>query len=317
MSSIDLIAIYTGFQLGLSAVQSVLNAIAGLYEDNLFLSHFYAFLALQPTVNAPSDPQPLPAHDRQRIEIRSVSFSYPNKDNTVLNHVNLSLQPGQVIALVGENGSGKTTLIKLLCQLYRPDKGQITLGGVDIAEFDPVDWRQSISVIFQDYVHYYLTAGENIWLGNVAVVPDIESIVTASRKSGADTFIQTLPDRYETNLGTMFGKGQELSGGEWQKIALARLFYRDARIIVLDEPTSSLDPLAEAELFQKFREIIRGKSAILISHRFSTVQMADYIYVMDSGRIIEHGTHDQLFSSGGKYSALYTAQAEHFHDREG
>lgn len=308
----DLMAIYLGFQIGLSSVQTVLHSLAGLYEDNLFLSHFYQFLDLQPTIKAPANPYPLPLKIRRGISFDGVYFSYPNKGQLVLKGVDLTLEPGQVIALVGPNGSGKTTLVKLLCQLYRPSEGRITLDGIDLDEHDPLEWRRLISVIFQDYVHYYLSAKENIWLGDVEREPSMDSIVAAAKKSGADSFIRRLPEDYETYLGTWFGDGQELSGGEWQKVALSRAFYRDAQIIVLDEPTSSLDPLAETELFLQFRELIRGKSAILISHRFSTVKMADYIYVMDEGKIVEEGSHQSLLALNRMYSKFYNAQADHY-----
>ncbi|MBI2441093.1 MAG: ATP-binding cassette domain-containing protein, partial [Lentisphaerae bacterium] len=237
---------------------------------------------------------------------------YPGSSQDVLSDVNLTLAPGQVIALVGRNGSGKTTLIKLLCRLYDPRAGKITIDGIDLRELDPIHWRREISVVFQDYVHYQLKARENIWLGNVAEKPDQELIVQAARFSGADPVIRRLPQGYDTLLSRWFQNGVELSAGEWQKVALARSFFRDARVVVLDEPTSSLDALAEAELFHQFRELVKGRSAILISHRFSTVQMADFIYVLDSGRIIEQGTHQDLLRQSGRYAALYQAQAAHY-----
>jgi len=217
-----------------------------------------------------------------------------------------------VIALVGENGSGKTTLVKLLCRLYDPTRGDITVDGVDLRSLDPVQWRREISVAFQDYAHYALKAWENIWLGDVEAPPDPARIAAASRRSGADAAIRRLPQGYETMLGHWFAKGQELSVGEWQKIALARTFWREAHILILDEPTSSLDPLAEAELFREFRALLDGRSAILISHRFSTVQMADCIYVMENGRIIESGTHDELVHRSGTYARLFETQAQYY-----
>ena len=310
----DLTAIYLGFQIGLSSLQAILQSLAGLYEDNLFLTHFYQFLELQPSIRAPANPTPLPDPLQQGVRFQGVSFSYPNSQREVLECVDLSLAPGQVIALVGANGSGKTTLVKLLCELYHPARGSITVDGIDLRQVDPVAWRRRISVVFQDFVHFYLTARENIWLGNIELEPGSEAIETAARQSGADPVIQRLPQGYDTYLGAWFEEGKELSGGEWQKIALARAFLREAQIIVLDEPTSSLDPLAEAELFRQFRQLLHGKSAILISHRFSSVRMADYIYVIEQGRIIEKGAHAELLALNGRYAEFYLAQASHYQD---
>jgi ATP-binding cassette, subfamily B, bacterial len=307
-----LVMYYLGFQSGLGFLQTILRSLAGLYEDNLFLSNFYQFLDLTPKIVQPLHPHPLPSPARQRLAFHNVSFRYHSSAHDVLSGVDLVIEPGQVIALVGENGSGKTTLIKLLCHLYDPSSGQITLDGVDLRQFDPVSWRREISVIFQDYVHYHLSAWENIWLGKVEAEPSRERIAEAARLSGADAIISSLPDGYDTKLGQWFKNGHELSIGEWQKVALARAFLRDARLVVLDEPTSSLDALAEAEVFRQFRQLIQGRSAILISHRFSTVQMADRIYVMQQGRIVEQGTHQELMRQNGHYGRLYSAQAAHY-----
>jgi ATP-binding cassette, subfamily B, bacterial len=216
------------------------------------------------------------------------------------------------MALVGENGSGKTTLIKLLCQLYQPTSGRITLDGIDLREVDAVQWRKEISVLFQDFVHYNLNAMENIWLGDVESVPELSQVFQAASISGAHEVIRRLPDGYRSNLGTWFENGQELSTGEWQKVALARAFFRKASIVVLDEPSSALDPLAEAELFSKFRQLMDGRSAILVSHRFSTVQMADYILVFDRGRIIESGSHAGLLEKNGHYARMFRTQASQY-----
>jgi ATP-binding cassette subfamily B protein len=308
----DLVAIFMSFQIGLSAMQAILRGLAGLYEDNLFLTNFYQFLDLKPTIKTPVNPTPIPAHIHQGIQFSAVSFSYPNSTSAVLEDVDLSLSPGEVIALVGQNGSGKTTLVKLLCQLYHPIRGKITLDGIDLRQVDPVQWRRQISVLFQDYAHYQLRARENIWLGDVGADPDSEQITQSAIITGADPVINQLPHGYETHLGHWFEDGTELSTGEWQKIALARAFMRDARLIVLDEPTSSLDPLAEAELFQQFRKLLEDRCAVLISHRFSTVHMADCIYVMDKGKIVEQGSHQELLQLDGTYAQLYLAQAGHY-----
>jgi len=305
----SLVMYYSGFQLAVTSVSAILNGIAGLYEDNLFLSNLYAFLELEPRVLAPAKPLECPTRIERGVAFHDVGFAYPGSSRRVLDDINLKLAPGQVIALVGENGSGKTTLVKLLCRLYDPDSGRVTIDGIDVREFDPVKWRREISVILQDYVQYQLPAWENIWLGDAGTAPDRERIVEAAKRSGADPAISRLPRGYDTQLGRWFEDGQELSIGEWQKVALARTFLRHSHFVVLDEPTSSLDPLAEAELFRHFRRVIQGRSAVLVSHRFSTVQMADYIYVLDQGRIKEHGSHQDLLEQNGLYARLYLAQA--------
>jgi ATP-binding cassette subfamily B protein len=230
----------------------------------------------------------------------------------VLDDISLTIRPGEHVALVGENGAGKTTLIKLLCRLYDPTEGVITLDSVDLRQLDIEALRREISIVFQDYARYQLTAQENIWLGNVELPPDAERIVTAARQAGADDVIARLRHGYETTLGKWFEGGEELSVGEWQKVALARAFLRDAQIIVLDEPTSAMDAQAEYALFQRFHRLAEGRTAVLISHRLSTVRMADCIYVLENGRIVESGTHDDLIYRGGRYSLLFETQAQYY-----
>lgn len=311
----DLAVYYVGFQTGLNLLQTVLRAMAGLYEDNLFLTNLYRFLDLVPNVAAPSRPAPVPSPMAHAIAFHDVAFRYQGQTSDAVAGLDLSLAPGEVAALVGENGSGKTTLVKLLCRLYDPSQGAITVDGVDLRDLDPVRWRREISVTFQDYVHYALTARENIWLGDVTRPPDPEPIAEAARRSGAETVVTRLRNGYDTELGRWFQEGQELSEGEWQRLATARTFWRDARILVLDEPSASLDPLAEADLLRQFRELLGGRSALVISHRLSTVQLADCLYVMDRGRIVERGTHAALLARGGQYARLYRAQAQHYQDR--
>jgi len=310
----DLAVYYIGFQTGLNLLQTVLRALAGLYEDNLFLTNLYRFLDLVPNVAAPHQPKAVPQPMTRGISFHDVAFRYPSHASDTLEHIDVTVAPGEVVALVGENGSGKTTLIKLLCRLYDPTRGAITVDGIDLRDFDPLRWRREISVAFQDYAHYALTATENIWLGDVKTPPDPARIAEAGRRSGVDSVVGRLPLGYDTLLGRWFREGQELSEGEWQRIAMARAFWRDARLLILDEPSSSLDPLAEAELLRQFRELLGGRSAIIISHRFSTVQMADCIYVVDRGRIVEKGRHAALLEKNGHYARLYRAQAQHYRD---
>jgi ATP-binding cassette, subfamily B, bacterial len=241
-----------------------------------------------------------------------VTFRYPNSARTALQDISLAIRPGERIALVGENGSGKTTLIKLLCRLYDPTEGRVTLDGVDLRALAVADLRREISVILQDYAHYNLTAADNIWFGDVSVPPDADRIAEVARQSGAHDVIAGLHSGYDTILGKLFQDGEQLSIGEWQKVALARAFMRDAQIIILDEPTSAMDARAEYELFARLHDLVAGRTTITISHRFSTVRMADCIYVMDGGRIQERGTHDDLMRLGGKYALLFNMQAQHY-----
>lgn len=246
------------------------------------------------------------------ISFENVSFRYPGSDRTVLEDINLFIRPGETVALVGENGSGKTTLIKLLCRLYEPTSGKISIDGIDIRRFRTEDLRKEIGVIFQDYSRYNLTARENMWFGNVAQAMDPDLISEAARCSGADQVISKLRNGYETVLGRWFEDGEELSIGQWQKVALARAFLKDAQVMILDEPTSSLDPMAEEEVFDRFEELAKGRTAILISHRLSTVRMADRIYLLKEGRITESGTHNELMRLGGEYEMLFRTQAWYY-----
>ena len=311
----DLAVYYLGFQTGLNLLQTVLRSLAGLYEDNLFLTNLYQFLDLQPGIAAPRQPLPVPRPMTRGIAFHDVAFRYPGHTTDTLEGVDLELRPGEIVALVGENGSGKTTILKLLCRLYDPARGDITVDGTSLRDLDPVAWRRELSVAFQDYAHYAMTAGENIWLGDVEKPADPEGIARAGERSGADTVVGKLPGGYGTMLGRWFQEGQELSEGEWQRIAMARAFWRDARILILDEPSGALDPLAEADLLKRFRALLGDRSAVIVSHRLSTVQMADRIYAVDRGRIVEHGTHAELLARGGLYAALYHAQADHYRER--
>jgi len=308
----DLIMYFMAFQRGQGFLQGMLGGLAGIYEDNLFLANMHEFLDLKRKVIEPAHAVPVPRPMQTGIVLNQVSFQYPTGSRKVLEEVSLAIRPGEVVALVGENGSGKTTLVKLLCRLYDPTGGAITLDGVDLRRFETAPLRREFSVLFQDYAQYHLTARENIWFGNTNLSPEDERILAAARDSGADDVIRRLPKGYETVLGKLFAEGEELSIGEWQKVALSRAFLRDAQIIVLDEPTSSLDAKAEYAVFQNFRKLAAGRTAILISHRFSTVRMADRIYVLKEGRIIEGGTHEELLHCAGTYAHLFETQAQYY-----
>ncbi len=297
------------FKQGQSAVSASLSAISGMYEDNLYLSNLYEYLEQPvPAVHGELQQGPQPG-DGVRFE--EVTFSYPGSEEPALQKVNLHLKPGDSLALVGENGSGKTTLIKLLTRLYRPDSGRILLDGLDLQQWQAEALRARIGVIFQDFGRYQFLVGENIGAGDMHHFEDRQRWELAAEKGMAQEFIAKLPQRYDTQLGKWFKGGRELSGGQWQKIALSRAFMRTgADILVLDEPTATMDAAAEATVFEHFRELSRGKMTILISHRFSTVRMADQIVVIDKGRIVEQGSHEQLMRLGGQYAYLFSLQAE-------
>jgi ATP-binding cassette subfamily B protein len=305
----DLVMYYQAFQRGQGYLKEMLSGLAGLFEDNLFLSNFYHFLDLKPTLAVWHPPAPVPRPMKEGIVFDRVGFRYPAGAEMVLHDVSLAIRPGQVIALVGENGSGKTTLVKLLCRLYDPTAGAITLDGVDLRRFDCTALRGEIGIIFQDYARYHMTARENIRMGNTRLPPDDPRIAAAALRAGAHDTLSALPQGYETMLGTQFGSGTELSIGQWQQVALARAFLRGAQILVLDEPTSALDAKTEAAVFQNFRELAAGRTAILISHRFSTIRRADRIFVLQDGKVTEAGTHDELMDGGGAYAHFYETQA--------
>jgi ATP-binding cassette, subfamily B, bacterial len=297
------------FRQGQSAVSAGLSAIGGMYEDNLYLSTLYEYLetpVAPHTGTALTGPQP---HDGIRFE--NVSFSYPDSQQPTLVDINLHIKPGESLALVGENGSGKTTLIKLLTRLYPPTSGRILLDGRDLQEWDEAALRQRIGVIFQDFARYQLMVGENVGAGDVRHFQDEARWADASEKGMAAPIVATLPRGYQTQLGKWFKDGRELSGGQWQKIALSRAFMRSqADVLVLDEPTAAMDAAAEATVFEHFRKLTTDKIAILISHRFSTVRMADQIVVIQDGRIIERGDHEALMRQNGHYAHLFSLQAK-------
>jgi ATP-binding cassette subfamily B protein len=296
------------FRQGQSAVSAILSAVGGMYEDNLYLSTLYEYLETPVPVPAGAATKgPLP---QDGIRFEDVSFTYPGAEQPALEHVSLHLVPGGSLALVGENGSGKTTLIKLLTRLYQPTSGRILLDGRDLAEWEEEALRERIGVIFQDFTRYQMLVGENVGAGDERYFEDESRWREAAEKGMASAFIDTLPAGYQTQLGKWFKDGRELSGGQWQKIALARSFMRTrADILVLDEPTAAMDAQAEADIFEHFRQLAKDRITILISHRFSTVRMADQIAVLDRGRIVESGSHEELMRLNGRYAHLFTLQA--------
>jgi ATP-binding cassette subfamily B protein len=291
------------------AFQGILGGIQGIYEHGLYLSTLYELLEREPTIHAPEHPAPVRRPFQQGIEFRNVSYRYPGRDALALDDVSFTIEPGQTVALVGRNGAGKSTVVKLLGRLYDPDEGQIFIDGRDVREYDPVELRREFGVMFQDYAAYQVSAGENIGVGNVDRAEDTIAITDAAARAGADDVVAKLPEGYETTLGKWFEGGHQLSGGEWQKIALARAFMRDAQILILDEPTAALDAQAEHDLFARIKSLTRGKMALYISHRFSTVRMADRILFLENGRLVEQGTHEELMVLGGRYAELFDLQA--------
>ena len=305
----DLVMYYQAFQRGLEFFRNLLTGVAGLYDDNLFISNFYEFIDLEDKIQEPDNPVKIPEKIKQGVSFENVSFKYPMSKKSVLTSINFHINPGEIVALVGENGAGKSTLTKLLCRLYDPDAGIIKIDNTDIKQYSVSDLRNMIGVMFQDYAKYNFSARENIWIGDIKTPFESDAIKTAAQKADAKRIIEELPKGFETMLGKMFKKGEELSQGQWQKIALARAFMRDAQLIILDEPASSLDAESEYEIFNNFRKLLKGKSALLISHRFSTVKMADKILVLDKGTIVEQGSHDVLMKKQGQYKKWFEKQA--------
>ena len=296
------------FRQGQSAVAAILSSVSGMYEDNLYLSNLYEYLE-QPVPGRQGDAK-IGSDPSRGLEFENVSFAYPGSDHKALSNVSLQIRPGESLALVGENGSGKTTLIKLLTRLYEPTEGRIILDGVELRDWDVEALRQRIGVIFQDFGRYQFSVGENIGAGDVRHIDDPERWEKAAKTGMASPFIEDMPEGYETQLGRWFKGGRELSGGQWQKIALSRAFMRsDADILVLDEPTAAMDAASEAAIFDHFRSESHNKMTILISHRFSTVRAADQIVVIHDGEIVEHGNHESLLAANGQYASLFKLQA--------
>ena len=293
-----------------NSIQSVLSGFSGMYEHNLYLNNLVELMAKEPSMPVAATPVPVPQPMRGEIRFDNVSFAYPGAQNQALSNLSFTVKAGETLAVVGRNGAGKTTLFKLICRLYDPLEGRILIDGIDIKDFEPDELRRQIGAMFQDYVDYQATAAENIGLGNLPEIANRDSVVSASKQAGSDELIANLPEGYNTALGKWFDAGVNLSGGEWQKVALARAFMReDARILLLDEPTSALDAQAEYDLFERLRSLTHGRTAVYISHRFSTVRRADRIVFLEHGRLVEEGTHEELIRLNGRHARLFRMQA--------
>jgi ATP-binding cassette, subfamily B, bacterial len=305
----DFALITTAIMQAMGNIQQAFSTLSGVADQALFLTDLLAFFEMKPRVQSKADGLPAPSPIRQGFEFRNVSFVYPGTERKVLRNFNFTLHPGERIALIGENGQGKTTIVKLITRLYDPTEGCILLDGVDLREYSLESLHAEIGVIFQDFMRYEMTARENIAVGRIEVPHTKEEIEYAAQKSLASEVVARLQGGYNQMLGRRFESGVDLSGGEWQKLALARAYLRDAQLLILDEPTASLDARSEAEVFERFAELTEGKMALLISHRFSTVRMADRIVVLEDGRLVEEGSHSQLMALGGRYAAMFEMQA--------
>jgi ATP-binding cassette, subfamily B, bacterial len=305
----DLTLITTAIMQAMANIQQAFSTASGVADQALFLTDLLAFFEMKPRVESKVNGLPAPKPITRGFEFRNVSFAYPGTNRRVLSNFNFTLSPGERIALIGENGQGKTTVVKLITRLYDPTEGEILLDGVDLREYDLADLHAEIGVIFQDFMRYEMTARENIAVGRIEVPHAPEEIEYAAEKSMASGVIAKLQGGYDQMLGRRFEGGVDLSGGEWQKLALARAYLRDAQLLILDEPTAALDARSELQVFERFAELTEGKMALLISHRFSTVRMADRIVVLEGGRLVEMGNHIQLMALGGRYAAMFEMQA--------
>lgn len=308
----DLVICFQAVQRASGFLESVGQSVTNLYENNLFLTTLHEFLRVRSRLPTSVCPKAFPRSITEGIVFDHVSFQYPHEERVAIQDFTCSIRRGEHIALVGANGAGKTTLVKLLCRLYDPSKGRIMIDGTDLRDYPITDVRGAVSGIFQDFVKFQLSAKDNITMGVRSCGVDSFAMVRAAKQAGIHEAIERLPNGYESLLGKLFESGHELSIGEWQKVALARAILRDSQILILDEPTSAMDAKAEAELFERFHELAQGRTAILISHRLSTVKMADRIFVVEQGQIVEQGTHDELMAQQGLYTNLFLTQAQHY-----
>jgi ATP-binding cassette subfamily B protein len=297
------------FRQSRDLIQRILLSFSSIYEQSLYLGDLFTFFDVQPRVVSQPGARAVPVPITHGFDFQNVGFRYPGSNRWAVRHLTFTLAPGERIALVGENGAGKTTLAKLLARLYDPDEGRILLDGVDLKDYDLTSLRRNIGVIFQDFVRYDFILKENIGVSEIEHLDDVERIREAARRSKADELAGRLTSGYDQMLGRRFEGGVELSGGEWQKVALGRAYLRAAQLLILDEPTAALDARAEYEVFLRFSELTKGRMAVLISHRFSTVRMADRIIVLQGGELVDQGTHDDLLERGGLYAELFSLQA--------
>ena len=311
--SIGTLTFLTGAILQASTnIQQIFSTLAAIGDQALFLTDLLEFFKMQPTIRSKPNALPAPRPIVHGVEFRDVCFRYPGNSRLILDHINFQLHTGERLALIGENGQGKTTIVKLITRLYDPTDGQVLLDGVDLREYNLEDLHRVMGVIFQDFMRYEMTARDNIAVGRVEEIDNLEALASAARKSMADQTIARLPQGYEQMLGRRFDQGVDISGGEWQKVALARAYLRDAQLLILDEPTAALDARSEFEVFRRFAELTTGKMALFISHRFSTVRSADRIIVLEDGKIAEEGSHDQLAGRGGRYAEMFEMQASSY-----
>lgn len=306
----DLIFMAGSFRQLRGLMEGILSRFTAVSQGAIYLKDFFDFFKIQPAIRLSSNARPFPNPIKLGFVFEDVGFKYAHSERWANRHLSFTLQAGEKLALVGENGAGKTTLVKLLARLYDPTEGRILLDGYDLKEYDLLALRKQVGVIFQDYLRYQMTVAQNIAVGNIVQQQNRELIVDAAKQSMADILVQRLPDKYDQALGKRFNQGVELSGGEWQKIALARAYMKDAQLFILDEPTAALDARAEYEVFQRFADLTKGKTAVLISHRFSTVRMANRILVLDKGMLLEEGTHEELLAKNGRYAELFNLQAK-------